>query len=303
MSSDSKLNIGTELFRSFVAVADLRSYKQAAGMLNLSQPTISGHMRRLQEQLGVDLFDKRVPGVRLTAAGEMVVARARQILEIHDEFVRQLAPGMSASSNSVLYVGCPIGLRCSPLVPVIAELRARFPGAQVILRSDVAPVLIDQVRNGELHVCVAVTREPQADAMASFPERLVWVRNRTVPKIDSFGLPIIAPPIGTIARDSMYETLRTYGIAHLTTFQALHLDSMLDAIRVGMGFSAIMKSLIPANDASLVVDDAFNLPELPHLSIGVYTTPVPIDAKLRDMTEFMAGEMARSPMMLKPEAA
>ncbi|MCD8115916.1 MAG: LysR family transcriptional regulator [Oscillospiraceae bacterium] len=65
--------------RYFQAVAQERSFKGAAGRLGLSQQTLSEHIRRLEEELGADLFSRTRP-LTLTEAGERLMLGAEEIL-------------------------------------------------------------------------------------------------------------------------------------------------------------------------------------------------------------------------------
>lgn len=293
MRREHKPNIGTELLRTLVTVAEYRSYKQAANALRLSQPTISGHMRRLQEQLGVDLFDKRVPGVRLTAAGEATVAKARQIMDIHDDIFDHVVPGMSSNSGVVLKIGCPHELRCWSLVPVIAELRRTFPRAQVALHNGSSSEILEQVRSGELHMCAAVTTERQPDVFRSVDDKLVWFGNGKPLAIGEDGLPIVAPPHGTVARDLMFAVLDDHGMSYTTTFQAVHIDGVIEAVKSGLGYTALLSSFRPDNDEELVpVESHVGLPALPPIEWGIYVTPLPIDGNARSMATFVSDRIA-----------
>lgn len=66
-------------FRQLFAVAESRSFRRAATKLGLTQPALPAGIRKLKE-LGVRLFDRASDGVKLTAYGKVVAARARQVL-------------------------------------------------------------------------------------------------------------------------------------------------------------------------------------------------------------------------------
>jgi DNA-binding transcriptional LysR family regulator len=67
---DGGVDLDPAHLRSFLAIVDYGGYHRAAEALHLTQPAVSRHMRRLESQLGEDLFAKRGRGVELTAYGE-----------------------------------------------------------------------------------------------------------------------------------------------------------------------------------------------------------------------------------------
>ena len=78
MSDIPTTNIPTELLRTLTTVVDLRSFTRAAQSLGVTQPAVSAQIKRLQQLLGADLFDKSAPGVTLTQTGELVLNCARE---------------------------------------------------------------------------------------------------------------------------------------------------------------------------------------------------------------------------------
>ena len=72
-------NIPTDLLRTLVAVVDLRSYTKAANSLGVTQPAVSAQIKRLQQLIGADVFERGGQGVALTSRGERVVARKHRL--------------------------------------------------------------------------------------------------------------------------------------------------------------------------------------------------------------------------------
>jgi DNA-binding transcriptional LysR family regulator len=78
--------------RSLVAVVDYGGFQRAAHALHLSQGAVSQHVRRLESAVGRPLLEREHRGVRLTRNGEILLPKARQMLALHDEMVRDFAP-------------------------------------------------------------------------------------------------------------------------------------------------------------------------------------------------------------------
>src|SRR5262245_65808948 len=79
-----------ELLRAFLAVADRRSFTAAAKSLNRTQSAVSSQIKRLEDQLGLELFTRTTTRVDLTAAGDGLIAYARRILSLGEEAVQRL---------------------------------------------------------------------------------------------------------------------------------------------------------------------------------------------------------------------
>lgn len=75
-------DVDQRLIPSFVAVADAGNVTRAAAELSLSQPALSAQLRRLERQLGAELFARSAAGVTLTPAGEAFLPRAREIVTL-----------------------------------------------------------------------------------------------------------------------------------------------------------------------------------------------------------------------------
>ncbi|MEP6609201.1 MAG: LysR family transcriptional regulator [Burkholderiaceae bacterium] len=74
--------------RTFAAVAEERHLTRAAEHLHLSQPAVSGHLKSLETELGLRLFERTPSGMELTDAGRQLLERARQVLSAVDDVKR-----------------------------------------------------------------------------------------------------------------------------------------------------------------------------------------------------------------------
>lgn len=114
----------TEL-RYLVAVADLRHFGRAAERCHVTQPTLSGQLRKLEETLGVPLIERTTRVVALTAAGEQVVTYARRILEEADQ-IYEVARHRKGTLSGILRLGIIPTLGPYVLPLFLSKLHQRF---------------------------------------------------------------------------------------------------------------------------------------------------------------------------------
>jgi len=137
-------------------VARKGSFAAAAEHLGLTQSAISLQIKNLEEELGVQLFERVGRSPRLNANGRLVVERAREILTIYDGIRDELTP--SGMLRGVLILGVVPTVLTGPLPPVLGRLRTRHEELQVRLVSGLSAELVRQVEEGSLDA--ALTTEP-----------------------------------------------------------------------------------------------------------------------------------------------
>jgi DNA-binding transcriptional LysR family regulator len=126
--------------RYFVAVAEEASFTRAAARLHMAQPPLSTQIRRLEELIGVELFDRSRRAIRLTAAGQALLPEARRLLA---ERERALAVVRRAGAGEVgrLDIGFIPSASNNALPPILREFGRRYPDVELALR-EVSPDLL-----------------------------------------------------------------------------------------------------------------------------------------------------------------
>jgi DNA-binding transcriptional LysR family regulator len=154
--------------RYFVAVSEELHFGRAAERLHITQPPLSQAIRKLEDDLGVELLHRTSRVVTLTQAGEQFAAEARRAIAAFD---RAVAGAQRAGSRSpTLHVGCVPFLPVERLLTFLAELRRRSPGIAVQVSHLYTNEQLRALREGTLDVGVFTnwTDDPELEARPIF---------------------------------------------------------------------------------------------------------------------------------------
>lgn len=138
----------TEL-RYLVAVADLGHFGRAADACHVTQPTLSTQIRKLEDTLGVPLFERRPKRVQPTAAGREVIERARVVLA-ELRAIGEVARGHADPLAGPLRVGIIPTLGPYVLPRLVPKAQEVFPNLQLAVHEVVTPQLLADLERGHL---------------------------------------------------------------------------------------------------------------------------------------------------------
>jgi LysR family hydrogen peroxide-inducible transcriptional activator len=176
--------------RYIVAVARERHFGRAAEACFISQPTLSVAVKKLEEELGLSLFERRKGEVTVTPVGEQIVAQAQRVLE-EASSIRQLARLGQDQLDGPLRLGAiyTIGPYLLPhLIPVLAE---RAPKMPLVIEENYTSVLSEKLKRGELDAIIISLPfdEPGVETRALYREPFVLLLPsshplNTAPRLD-----------------------------------------------------------------------------------------------------------------------
>ncbi len=142
----------TDQLRYFVAAARSEHMARAAEQLDLSQPALSRSIQKLEEELGLPLFDRVGRGVRLNEAGKILLRRVDRANAEFEDALRELKDFGATKSVSVGYLST-FGVFLIP--ELVKGFTALEPDLQFNLFEGPSPLLVKQLLNGEVDLCVS----------------------------------------------------------------------------------------------------------------------------------------------------
>ena len=139
--------------RYIVAVARERHFGRAAEACFISQPTLSVAVKKLEEELGISLFERRKGEVSVTPIGEQVVSQAQRVLEEAGN-IRRIARQGQDQLDGPLRLGAIYTIGPYLLPQLIPELAQRAPKMPLIIKESYTSDLAEKLRRGELDVII-----------------------------------------------------------------------------------------------------------------------------------------------------
>lgn len=139
--------------RYIIALAHERHFGRAAERCFVSQPTLSVAVKKLEDELGVALFERSAGEVHVTPLGEQVIAQAERALgEVAR--IKEIADQGKDPLSGVLHLGVIYTVGPYLLPKLVPLLRDRAPGMQLVLQENYTDRLLESLRRGELDVIV-----------------------------------------------------------------------------------------------------------------------------------------------------
>jgi DNA-binding transcriptional LysR family regulator len=134
-------------------VAEERSFSKAAQKLYIAQPSLSQFIQKLEQQLGIELFDRSSTPLKLTYAGELYVETAKRILDLNDQLSQQMEDAAN-SKRGRLTIGLSPFRSAYVLPKVLPLFQERFPGIEIALIEGTSTELEELTLKGATDICI-----------------------------------------------------------------------------------------------------------------------------------------------------
>lgn len=183
MIDDLKLDF--RRMRYFVAVAEELSFSRAAQLLHIAQPPLSAQIKQLEDDLGVQLFERTRRGVRLTAAGQVLLVEARRIF-IQLEQTARIVERVGSGEVGRLNLGFVPSASNEVLPPLLHHFRSNFPDVELFLEEMTPDEIVKRLQNTQIDVGFFYLpfEEPNLDFRAVSRESLIVALPESHPLAD-----------------------------------------------------------------------------------------------------------------------
>lgn len=272
------------LLRSFVAVAEELHFSRAARRLRISQPPLSVQIRRLEDELGVTLFDRDRRNVALTPAGAALLGRARHLLAEAERAtveVQRVARG----ERGVLTIGYAATATHQVLPRLVPRFAAAHPDLRLELMELPSPAQAPALREERIELglaCVPVDAPDLVETplvherlFVALPRRHPLARRALVPARSLDGVPMVgirADIEPSWAQASM-RALRAAGAVPELVQETDTKIALLGLVAAGLGVSVVSESTVELGRRGVVYRPLAGLHL--HLTLAALTPPAP----------------------------
>lgn len=237
--------------RSFIVLAEQLHFGRAARALHLSQPALTKQIRKMEEELGVALFERGRHGTRLTPLGESWLTQARRVMASFEQLLesgRNLATGRAGR----LRIG--FGFTTLDVVPrVVVRLREAIPSVEVLLQDMSSAEQAEALREGEIDIAFMRLPLPPGGGFQSMPvikDRLALVTPRLgagkrlrLAECGKAPFVVISKSRSPGFYSHMLSLCAAEGFHPRIVQEVLETTTALAMVRAGMGYSILPESL------------------------------------------------------------
>lgn len=239
--------------RTFQAVVEEGGILAASRKLNTVQSNVTNRIRRLEEELGAELFFRKGRGLELAPSGRVLLEYARRML--HLERQTSLAVRQVGESAGELRIGAMESFTALHLPAALKTVRSRHPGIELRVRTDTSFTLMDKVLAHKLD-CAFVAgpmSHPELNFEALVEEELVCIHARGEdPDIQ----PLILFREGCAYRARALAWQRACGRTETDVMEFGTLEGILGCVAVGLGWTLMPRRVVEQSPqrADLVVE-------------------------------------------------
>ncbi|MGD8172455.1 DNA-binding transcriptional regulator OxyR [Vibrio sp. TRT 21S02] len=289
-------------FEYLVALAEHKHFRKAAEACFVSQPTLSGQIRKLEDELGTALLERSSRRVLFTDAGLQLVDQARCILNEVKTF-KDMASGQSGAMSGPMHIGFIPTVGPYILPRIVPALKEQFPELELFLHEAQTQQLVRQLEDGKLDCLVLasvaetspfkeieVYSEPLSVAVPCDHE---WATLDSIDMLELNGKTVLALGDGHCLRDQALGFCFAAGAKDDERFKATSLETLRNMVAAGAGITLLPELSLPKEKQKdgVCYIRAVN-PEPSRSIVLVYRPGSPLRARFEQLASTISEQLA-----------
>lgn len=257
----------TEL-KYIVAVAREKHFGRAAEACFVAQPTLSVAIKKLEDELGVVIFERGGTEISVTPLGVQIIEQAERVLE-QTATIKEIAKRNKDPLSGPLRLGIIYTVGPYLLPPLISRLIETVPQMPLVLQENMTARLIELLRQGELDAAIMALPFPEQglnvqplydeDFIVALPKGHHWADRTAIPAQDLKSETMLLLGNGHCFRDQVLEVcpemarFSTSGDGIAKTFEGSSLETIRHMVASGIGITVLPRSSVNGNNENDMV--------------------------------------------------
>ena len=253
----------TEL-KYIVAVAREKHFGRAAEACFVAQPTLSVAIKKLEDELGVTIFERGGSEISVTPLGAQIVAQAERVLE-QTAAIKEIAKQNKDPLAGPLRLGVIYTIAPYLLPPLVKNMIERVPQMPLVLQENFTVKLIELLRQGELDAAIMALPFPEQGLMVqplydepfvvALPKNHPWASRKSIHAEELKSETMLLLGNGHCFRDQVLEVcpemsrFSTTGDGIARTFEGSSLETIRHMVASGIGITVLPAASVPNTQA------------------------------------------------------
>ncbi len=238
-----------------VALAEHQHFRKAAEACFVSQPTLSGQLKKLEDELGVVLTERTSRKVIFTDAGKQLVKQAQKIL-LEVKILQEMASHQKLDMSGPIHIGVIPTVAPYLLPHVVPVLKEAFPLLDIFLYEAQTQALIQQLNEGKLD-CIILASLKETEHLIEIPlykepmllavyKEHLWANESKISLAQLKGETILLLADGHCLRDQALEVCFTEGAYEDARFRATSLETLRNMVVAKTGITILPELAVPS---------------------------------------------------------
>lgn len=247
-----------------VAVARHKHFGKAAEECFVSQPALSMQLKKLEEELGVVIFERTNKHVMITNIGQRLLDKAKEIIQSTDEMV-EIAKNYHNPLAGEIRIGAFPTLAPYFLPKIVPQITKEFPQLKLLLLEEKTNILIEKLKSGQLDAAFLATPLPFSDDSLEIHELFCenfylavptghpLAKKKSISKDDIKGEKLLLLQEGHCLRDQALDVCSLIGSSERQDFRATSLETLRQMVAANVGITLIPELAKKENDGLVYI--------------------------------------------------